>query len=158
MKEDKDYPVGDLRWELNRALISNGLESLREDDFSSALSCFDKAYTMSKNPLACSYLAFCMAKLNGEIDKALSLCREAIKDEPANPTHYLNLGRIYLLAGNKSDAIKAFSEGLGRGNSPEISDEMNILGTRKEPLVPFLKRSNPVNKYLGIILKKLKLR
>lgn len=66
---------------------------------------------------------------------------------------YLNLGRAYLAAGKKKDAINAFKTGLQYdGGYAAIEKKLEKLGTRKKPAVPFLDRSNPINKYLGMIL------
>jgi hypothetical protein len=73
------------------------------------------------------------------------------------PVFYLNLGRAYLAAGKKKDAIDAFRKGLqyDNGNS-DLRKELRGLGMRKKPPVPFLDRSNPINKYIGMILQKAK--
>jgi len=66
---------------------------------------------------------------------------------------YLNLGRACLAAGKKKDAIDAFKRGLRYDNDYDaITKKLQKLGTRKRPAVPFLDRSNPINKYLGMIL------
>jgi hypothetical protein len=75
-----------------------------------------------------------------------------------NPIHYLNLGKVYLLAGKKSQAIEVFRKGLAHERHQEIIDELNRLGIRKSPVLPFLKRKNPINRYFGIILHRLGLR
>jgi hypothetical protein len=83
---------------------------------------------------------------------------EAIKKEPQNSLLYLNLGRIYRLSKRKGDAVKIFREGLKFEVNQQIIDELTKIGIRKRPVIPFLKRSNPLNKYLGVILHKLRLR
>jgi tetratricopeptide (TPR) repeat protein len=66
---------------------------------------------------------------------------------------YLNLGRVYLAAENKKDAISAFKKGLQYDHAyPAIIKKLQKLGARERPVVSFLDRSNPVNKFLGIIL------
>ena len=139
-------------------LFARGLSALNNEDSLSALAYFEKAFQLESNPVYCSYFAFCLAKERGQYNKAVSLCKEAIEMEPANSTHYLNLGRIYVLLGNKPEAMQAFRQGLGHGESPQITAELDRLGARKPPVIRFLKRENPLNKYLGIFLKKLGLR
>ena len=58
----------------------------------------------------------------------------------------------------KLDAIKILREGLKHEKNQQIIDELDSLGTRKPPVLFFLRRSNPLNKYLGILLRKLGLR
>jgi hypothetical protein len=73
-----------------------------------------------------------------------------------NPVLYLNLGRAYLAAGNKEDAFEAFRMGLIFGNENEdLLCEIREIGMRRKPIVPFLQRSNPLNKYIGKVLHSL---
>lgn len=136
-------------------LFNKGLEALGHGDTLSALACFEKAIKIENSPVNCSYFAFCIAKERGQFSKAISLCEESIKKEPENPVHYLNLGRVYLIAGKKEDAVKIFREGLSYEANQQIVNELNRLGTRKPPVIPFLNRKNLLNKYLGIILERL---
>jgi tetratricopeptide (TPR) repeat protein len=140
------------------SLFLRGLTAFRNEDTLSALVLFEKACQLENNPAFFSYLAFCLAKERGQYKKAVALCRESISSDPDNQAHYLNLGRIYLLMGNKPDAILVLREGLSRGNSPELSEQLEKLGARRRPVIPFLKRSNPVNKFIGMLLGKLGLR
>ncbi len=137
-------------------LLKKGLEAIAQGDTLSALSYFEKAINIEKSPAVCSCYAFCIAKERGQVSNAISLCEEAIQKEPGNSLHYLNLGRIYLIDNNRIEAIKTFREGLNYEANPLIVDELNRLGPRKPPILPFLKRSNPINRYLGIMLRSKK--
>jgi tetratricopeptide (TPR) repeat protein len=139
-------------------LFASGLKALDQGDTLSALALFEKAIQKEDKPVYSSHLALCIAKERGQFQLAVTLCEKAKAREPHNPVHYLNLGKLYLYAGKRTDAIRAFREGLSREKDQGIIDELNKLGTRKPPVIPFLKRSNPVNRFLGIILKKLGLR
>jgi tetratricopeptide (TPR) repeat protein len=139
-------------------LFERGVRAVDRGDWLSGLSCFERAIQLESRPVYNSYLAACIARERGQYNKAVILCREAIELEPDNPVHYLNLGRIYLLQGLKNEAMKAFREGLPYDGEERIIGELDSLGTRKRPVIPFLKRNNAVNKYLGMVLNKLKLR
>jgi len=139
-------------------LFSKGLEALTLGNTLSALAFFEKVIKIEGSPSALSYFAFCIAKERGQIGKAISLCKEALRIEPDNSAHYLNLGRIHLLAHKKIDAINVFREGLTHEANQQIIDELNRLVVRKPPVISFLNRNNPLNKFLGILLKRLGLR
>jgi tetratricopeptide (TPR) repeat protein len=139
-------------------LFARGLNALNNKDHLSALVLFEKAFLLENNPTYCSYFAFCLAKERGQYKKAIALCKEAMEKEPDNSDHYLNLGKINELLGNKTEALQIFRQGLSRQANPQINAELDRLGARKPPVIPFLKRENPLNKYLGFILKKLGLR
>lgn len=73
------------------------------------------------------------------------------------PVFYLNLGRAYLAAGKRKEAMDAFNEGLVIDNqNKDLLWETRKLGMRRKPPVPFLKRSNPINRYIGLMLHALK--
>ena len=141
-----------------KQLFDKGNRYLNEGNVIAALSCFEKALSLEEDPLISSCFAFCIAKERGEVKKAIAFCNEAIAKEPENSLHYLNLGRIYLLNKEKNKAIDIFRKGLHYQNDQLIVDELQRLGTRKPPIVRFLKRTNFINKYLGMILSRLKLR
>lgn len=139
-------------------LFAKGLAALKGDDTLSALVHFEKACQLETRSQFVSYLAFCLAKERGQYKKAISLCRKALENDPGNQAHYLNLGRIQVLMGDKPDAILTFREGLALGKNADISEQLEVLGARKKPVVPFLGRRNPINKFVGIILSRLGLR
>ncbi|HEY7745425.1 MAG TPA: tetratricopeptide repeat protein [Desulfuromonadales bacterium] len=143
--------------ELN-ALIRKGLAEIERGNTLVALVHFEDAARRDDSPLVRSHLAFCLAKERRQMNKAAVLCNEALQEEPGNPVHYLNLGRIYLLAGQKNRAIQTWRRGLKVGRNPHISLELRRLGQRKPPLLRALGREHPVNKYLGLMLNKMGIR
>ena len=139
-------------------LFTKGVEAIKNGNMVSALVYFEKATQLDNNPTNRSYLAFCIARERGQFKKAISLCEEALKEDPENPVHYLNLGRVYILTGQKTEAMRLLREGLTHEENREIVAELIGLGMRKPPFIPLLKRQNPLNKYLGIVLARLGLR
>jgi tetratricopeptide (TPR) repeat protein len=138
--------------------FEEGLKALASDDTAEALFFFDQAAADGESPRASAYLAFCMAKELGEFGRAVDLAREAVRQDPHNPELSLILGRVHLLAGQKQAAIRVFQQGLQSGDSATLRDELDALGVRRAPPLRFLKRSNPINKYLGLFLTKMNLR
>ena len=113
-------------------------------------------------PFLYSYCG-CLTAIAGKDPLAgIKICTEALslleKSMPFGseffyPFFYLNLGRAYLAADDRASAIKAFHTGLKA--DPENKDllwEWKKLGVRRKPPVPFLKRGNPINKYVGLLL------
>jgi tetratricopeptide (TPR) repeat protein len=73
------------------------------------------------------------------------------------PVFYLNLGRAYLAAGKRKDALSAFNKGLLIDHkNKDLLWETRKLGIRQKPALPFLERSNPINRYIGRMLHTLK--
>jgi tetratricopeptide (TPR) repeat protein len=99
-----------------------------------------------------------MATERGQIYEALKLCNDALSQEPDNPVHYLNLGRIYLHAGKKEEALLSMRKGLSFGENQTLRSLLEKIGTRGKPVFPFLNRNSFLNKYIGLLLHRLKLR
>lgn len=138
--------------------FSKGMEALNSGDSLAALIHFEKAMQAGGGPLTSSYYGYCIARERGQVQKGIALCHEAMAQEPDNPRHYLNLGRIYLTARNKAEALRVWREGMGMEHDPEIAALLEEIGTRKPSVISSLHRDNPINKYLGMILSKLGLR
>jgi len=117
-----------------------------------------------------------MAKERGQFREAVRMCQAALVADPNNPAHYLNLGRVFLLAQDKGKAIAIFWKGIStspgaerggfvgralRGHSREhglILDELRRLGIRKKAPFASLHRSHPLNRMAGKLLATLGLR
>jgi tetratricopeptide (TPR) repeat protein len=128
--------------------------ALENGDTDAALEFLEKAVSLERDPLYCSTLGVWLAKERRDFKRALSLCKEAIKNDPKKSIHFLHLGRVHLLAYQKKDAVRIFNMGLRYEQNKEIAAELNRLGTRREPVIPLLERENPLNKYLGKLIHK----
>jgi tetratricopeptide (TPR) repeat protein len=114
------------------------------------------------DPFILSYFGCLQALVDKKYRAGVEKCKQALSlirkqssfgEEMMYQVFYLNLGRAYLSAGKKKDALDAFQKGLKYDNSnADIRMELRELGSRKKTLVPFLDRSNPINKYIGLIL------
>ncbi len=139
-------------------LVARGMKAANSGRTAAALECFERAVKLQSTPVNWSYLAFCVARERQQFEHATRLCEEAVRREPRSSVLYLNLGKVYLLSGRKDDAIRTFRQGLLYERNTLIESELRRLGLRKPPVLNFLAREHPVNKYLGIMLKKLKIR
>jgi hypothetical protein len=126
-------------------------------------------------PVVNSYLAYCMAKERGQCREGIRLCLAALAAEPHNPAHYLNLGRIYVLTGQKAKAVTTFRKGLSSdavtdkspaAESPAdgkakqqalILAELRKLGIRRRPPSPSLPRGHVANRVVGKLLARFQL-
>lgn len=117
-----------------------------------------------QEPPILSFYGCLQALVDKKYRSGVETCKKAImllkgktlaEKEALYPVFYLNLGKAYLAAGKKRDAIVAFQEGLKHDNSHyELTRELRGMGVRKPPAVTFLARSNPINKYMGLFLNK----
>ena len=133
-------------------------KALNKEDFEAALAHLEIALELNDNPCWYSYVGYCIAKGRGEFRTGVDLCQMALEMEPENPVHNLNLGKVYLASGNKKKAQLAFRDGLAKGGNEEILRMLVEFGMRNAPVFTSLPRSNPLNKFLGILLHRHALR
>ena len=113
------------------------------------------------DPFFLSYMGYLTALVDKHYREGCTLCEKALSlmaktvsedKELFYPILYVNMGRAYVLAGKKPEAIKAFKDGLRYDpKNRHITAELAQLGFRRPPVLSFLDRSNPINKYLGKI-------
>lgn len=138
--------------------FDQALLELDQNNVLTALACLERALSIWDDPYWYSRLGFCIAKQRGQLTRAFELCQTSIEHDPDNPVHYLYLGKVYLVAGKSPEALQAFRQGMLLGGNPELERMLDVIGTRKPPVIDSLSRDNLLNKYLGIIFSRLGLR
>ena len=138
--------------------VERGAAAAEQGNTLVALLHLEGAALYGSMPLLASYLGYCLARERRQFKKGVSLCLEALKQEPGQAIHYLNLGRVYLAAGQKELAIKTLRRGLKLGRNRLIPEELKKFGVRKELVFRSLPRSHPLNKYLGLLSARLGMR
>ncbi len=142
-----------------RELFEKGEELLRKGERLAALASFEKSLKLDESNLLCkSYLALLSATQRGQLENAVKASEDIVEQSPGEPLVYLNLGRLYLIAERKQDAVTTLRKGASIRKLREIEQLLESLGLRKKPVIGFLSRQNPINKFLGLLLKKLHLR
>ena len=158
-KPYKEY-VNELEALISKNIQEEGLELLTE-----AIEQYPN------NPIILSYYGYIEALVNRQYADGIKICKQSFKilreqmslgESFFLPILYLNLGRVYLTANKKKDAYYSFQKGLDIDKKNEdLLKELKKLGIRRKPFFPFLKRSNPLNKYIGMLtydLQKKKVR
>lgn len=130
-------------------LTQKGIDAAEKGYFHSAQVFLSQVAEQRNSPELQTYLAYCLAKGQGRMHSAAKICRESIKREPNNSLHYLILGRVLLMAGEKGKAITAFRQGLKTSPNQKIITELKKLGLRKPAILKNLKRNHPLNRVLG---------
>lgn len=114
-------------------------------------------------PLILSYYGSLQAAVDKKFRRGVENCKRAIlmleeggpsSEKTYYPVCYHNLGKAFIAAGRKKDALDALKKGLtyDSGNI-DLKKELQDLGVRKPLPVAFLDRSNPINVVLGMIRK-----
>lgn len=140
--------------------FNEGLCFLRQNKAQEAMLYFKNALRIKPTvPRYSSYYGLCWAMVTKNAIEPLQLCKKAVEKEMFSAQLLCNLGRVYLLRGDKKKAYMTFQKGLLlSAQNKEIKDELKKMGFRRSPVIFFLARENPINKLLGQVLKKISLR
>jgi len=111
------------------------------------------------DPYLMSYYGCLLAVVGKQSADGVRICREALErlkkslpfgSEVFHPAFYLNLGRACVANGQKREGADAFRAGLRIDpDDKDLLDEIERVGDRRKPPLPFLHRTNPINKYIG---------
>lgn len=128
-----------------------GREQLEQGDAARAFEHFRAAYGLQRGCARyASYYGLCLATVERRFNKGLELCRAAVKDEFFNPDLYLNLARVHLAFGFKSEALRFLRRGLMIDPAHAVlRNELENLGRRQRPVLTFLPRRHLLNRWLG---------
>jgi len=151
-----------MRTEEKTAYLDEATHHLKQGQIDAAIRVLrDAVERFDRDPFLISHYGYVLSLAGDAPEAGIDLCRHAIQHLEEQiplgaryfqPAFYLNLGRAHLAARDKAEALKAFTAGLdadpGYG---ELLWEVGKLGRRKRPVVPFLNRDNPINKYLGLL-------
>jgi len=135
-----------------------GREELSEDALERALAHFRTAHRL--DPESAQYRSFyglLLGLCERRWEQALELCRSAARDEFFDPTHYLNLARLHLAFGFKSEGLRLLRRGLMIApDHEEILAALRRLGVRRRPPLGFLRRENAVNRLIGKLIERVR--
>ena len=97
-----------------------------------------------------SYFGLSVALARGANKDALRACETAVRNEDYNPDLFLNLGKVYAMAGRMTKALTVYSKGLKLDTRHRgLREAMKNLDRRGRVPVGWLDRSHPVNTLLG---------
>lgn len=146
--------VEEIRDEIDsRALFERGRSMVEGNDLSSALALLRTAYASNGNDAKVrSWYGLCVGLEERDFDAAVALCQSAAKQEFFNPDLYLNLARLYLGFGFKAEGVRYLRRGLMIDPAhAAILQALRELGDRSPPVLGFLPRRHPVNRWLGAV-------
>jgi tetratricopeptide (TPR) repeat protein len=132
-----------------------GCELMAADRCPDAFEHFRAAHELERsNPRYASYYGLGLALVERRFNRAVELCRGAVKEEFFSPDLYRNLAQVHLVFGFKAEAIRYLRRGLmiDPGHARILGD-LDDLGLRGQPVLGFLPRRHFVNRWLGRVRK-----
>ncbi|MCP4716806.1 MAG: tetratricopeptide repeat protein [Deltaproteobacteria bacterium] len=137
--------------------FKEGLVLMDVNNLREAMVAFKHALEMRPAvPRYMSYYGLCWALNARKAREPVMLCEQAVKKEIFRPELFCNLGKVYMLRGNRQKALAAFRKGLELDSDYRpIIGQIQKMGVRRSPVIPFLKRNNPLNKFLGIVINQI---
>jgi predicted Zn-dependent protease len=104
-----------------------------------------------ENPFFLSYAGLLAGLAEQRYGDAETLCREALSLRHNHAQLYLNLADVYQQCGRMTEAIEVLEKGLAStGRDGRLRRALQKLGSRRQPVLPFLDRKNPLNQILGM--------
>ncbi|HYU31126.1 MAG TPA: hypothetical protein VEW48_03105 [Thermoanaerobaculia bacterium] len=137
-------------------VLRRGIERCRQGDWEVGLAFLGQIAEAERSSalpgIFYSFLGYGIALRQRRVQEGLKLCQHSVKIQFYEPENYVNLARTCLLAGDRPAAVRAVIDGLKVDRQhPELLRIHLELGIRAEPILPFLSRSNPLNRLLGRI-------
>jgi predicted Zn-dependent protease len=102
------------------------------------------------NPYYSSFLGLAIARSKKSSLEAAKLCESALQSGKRELQFHLNLAEVYVATGQRDSAIATLDRARESfGPSSRLAKARARAEKRSAPVLPFLDRSNPLNKNLG---------
>lgn len=132
-------------------MFARALEMLNRNNVADAIKSLEAALQiLPDNAEYLSHYGLCVALERDNFKAGRRLCERAIRMEPREIVHQVNLGRVYRLQGDRKAAHEAFIGAWQLNTShPAPATQLLRMGVRRPPMLPFLDRSHWLNVRLG---------
>ena len=103
-----------------------------------------------------SLYGLCLANRGLEYQRALTSCRQAIRQDPHNVTFQLHMAKVFKQMGDQGSAYKVMLRTWrSHPKHATAAAELARMGVRQPPVLRFLPRSHFCNRYLGRLRSRL---
>jgi tetratricopeptide (TPR) repeat protein len=110
----------------------------------------------STDPRHLSYCGLLIGISERNVQEGLKLCEKAVEEAYYDPEMYLNLATLHARTGKRSRATQVLLKGLRVDpENPALLRQIARVNPRSAPMLPFLSRKHPLNKYLGLARSRL---
>jgi Flp pilus assembly protein TadD len=133
--------------------FEQGVASFHAGDPSAAHASFERAHRrMPRDPRYMSWYGLTLVLVERNSNLGVLLCDQALRAAGPDRDLLLNQARIHLALNQRERTVKAVQRGLDLWpEDPALLRAREALGWRRRPVVPFLSRNNPLNRWFGRI-------
>jgi cytochrome c-type biogenesis protein CcmH/NrfG len=131
--------------------LRRGDEALARGEVVEAHAAYQAAQRLDGNdPGVLSRLGLTLVLVARDEYKGVAFCEEAVKRGGETPDSLYRLARVYHATYQKERAFRSIRRGLALdpGHEGHLA-LLEQMGVRRKPVIPFLPRSNFLNKFLG---------
>lgn len=135
------------------AAFEEGRAAFAALDVAAAHDAFQRAHRRApSDPRFMSWYGVTLELVERNSNLGLVLCEQALRQAGPDPELLLNQARVHLSLNQRERAVRAILRGLELWpHDPRLMVARDAIGVRREPVVPFLSRNNPLNRVLGRI-------
>jgi hypothetical protein len=134
-----------------RAAHAEGMAAFTARDLPAAHGAFERAHRRDpRDPVYMSWYGVTLVLVEKNSNLGVLLVDQALRLAGPDPELLLNSARIHLALNQRERAARALGRALELWpNDPRLLAARHAMGTRSAPVIPFLSRSNPLNRILG---------
>lgn len=133
------------------APLDEGLAAFLAGDLSAAHAAFERAHRKDpRAPRLMSWYGVTLVLVERNSNLGVLLCDQALRLAGADVELLVNQARVHLALNQRERAVRSIARGLELWpDDARLLAARDALGTRREPVLPFLSRNNPLNRVLG---------
>ncbi len=134
-----------------RASFEEGLAAFAARDLAGAHAAFERAHRRDpREPAFMSWYGLTLVLVEKNSNLGVLLVDQALRAAGPGPELLLNSARVHLALNQRDRAVRAVHRGLEQWpDDPRLCAARDAMGARREPVLPFLTRGNPLNRVLG---------
>ena len=138
------------------ATFEEGLARYREGDAPAAHALFERSHRRAPfEARFMSWYGLTLVLVERNSNLGVLYCDQALRVTGPEPELLLNQARAHLALGQRERAVRAIIRGLAAAPlDPALKAAQESMGWRRRPVIPFLGRSNFLNRWLGRIRHK----
>lgn len=155
-RSTKEDAVVDARFTAEEH-FRRGKEAFAASAFGAAYEQFRAAHELQpSDPRFRSYYGLCLGLVERRFKKALEICKSAAQAQYYDAELLHNLGRLHLAFGFKAEGVAYLRQGIRLdASNTAILEDLRIFGIRRPPVLRFLSRRHPLNRWLGRVRYRL---